>query len=222
LQEADLVLWIGPELETFLQRPLGNISAQKQISSFQLAGLYWPEREYLQNHDHHHGKDPHLWLDPHNAIVIARALAERLAEANPEAEKFYRANTEQFARDIEVLDKRLRGSLAPVTHRGFAVYHEGYQHFVTRFQLQQLGYVTFSPEQRSGAKHLYQLRNQLKGNAVCLFTEPYYDRDKASELADELGLRLGVLDPIGGENTQSYKELLNDMANALLACLSQA
>lgn len=222
LQEADLVLWIGPELEAFLQRPLGNIPVQKQISSFQLAGLHWPKEQHVQNNDdHHHGRDPHLWLDPQNAIVIARALAAKLVKINPEAETFYLANTERFVRDTEALNKQLSELLTPVSSRGFAVYHEGYQHFVTRFRLHQLGYVTFSPEQRPGAKHLYQLRNQLKGNAVCLFAEPYYDRRKASELADDLGLLLGVLDPIGNENTQSYKELLDSMANALLACLSQ-
>lgn len=233
LQEADLVLWVGKELEGFLYRPLGNKEANRQLSVFALEGLHWPaaldeahdhEGHSHHGHDHHHhdGRDPHLWLDPRNAGLIAMALAERLAELVPGQADGYRARALEFQQQMERLDKVLMQQLAPVRSVGFAVYHEGYQHFVDRYQLSQTGYVTYSPEQRPGARHLHQLRQKLKGKAVCLFTEPYYDQRMARELGEELGLTIGVLDPIGGEAVNSYAALMQNMAGDFLSCLQSA
>jgi zinc transport system substrate-binding protein len=231
LREADIVLWVGPELEAFLQRPLTSTAPTKQLSAYHLAGLHWPSEELQErlgapehNHGddhHHHDQDPHLWLDPRNGIVIARALAARLAQINPSSAEFYSANAERFAQEIIALDQQLVERLAVISAQGFAVYHEGYLHFVGRYQLRQLGFVTYTPERRPGARHLYQLRKELKEKATCLFTEPYYDQRSARELADELGLRVGVLDPIGGEHISTYRELINAMAGDFLACLAE-
>lgn len=231
LRQADLFVWVGPELETFLQRPLNNLAAKKLFSVYHLPGLRWPEElpearveaTHGDENDHrHHDQDPHLWLDPRNATVIARALAKKLAQQQPANAAFYIANAERFAQQNHELDQRMIEQLKPAMQQGFAVYHEGYLHFVKRYQLRQLGYVTYAPERRPGARHLHQLRLLLKGEARCLFIEPFYDPRTAQELGEELGLRIGVLDPIGGEHTESYNELMEAMALAFLTCLTQA
>lgn len=234
LREADLVLWVGKELEGFLYRPLANVDRNKQMAVFDLKSLYWPKavegddhdhddhHHHDHGHDHHHhhdGKDPHLWLDPRNAGVIATELAARLAIIDPQNASVFAENARRFATKIEKIDSALQKQLQPVRNKGFAVYHEGYQHFVDRYQLLQVGYVTYSPEQRPGAKHLYQLRQKLQGEAVCLFTEPYYDQRIARELGQELSLKIGVLDPIGGDNVVNYQQLIENMAKDFSACL---
>jgi zinc transport system substrate-binding protein len=222
LHKADLVLWVGPELETFLAQPLGNLSEAKTLSVFGLPGLFWPESELhdvLATENHLHERDPHLWLDPRNAAIVARAIAQKLGVIRPELTPVFLANAERFALEMETLDQRLSAELAPIKQEGFAVYHEGYLHFVDRYQLRQLGYVTYAPERRPGAKHLYQLRQSLIGRASCLFIEPYYDSGGARKMAKELGLRIGVLDPIGGEHIQTYEQLLIALAGEFLACL---
>src|SRR5690606_40614192 len=95
-----------------------------------------------------------------------------------------------FAAQQESLDQRLQELLKPLAHKGFAVYHEGYSHFAGRYGLHQVAYVTLSPERRPGARHLYQLRQQLENNASCLFIESYYDTRVGADLAQELNLRL--------------------------------
>lgn len=227
LRAADVVLWVGPELETFLQRPLANLTDTRVVSTFALPGMQWPEHSddaghgHHHDHHHHHDKDPHLWLDPRNAAVIARALATTLAGLRPSLADYFHANAERFAADMRRLDLHLATQLQPVREQGFAVYHEGYLHFVGRYQLRQINYVTYSPERRPGARHLHRLRQSLAGQAVCLFTEPYYDARAAKNLSDELGLRIGVLDPIGGEHVESYSQLMEYLARDFLACLSQ-
>lgn len=225
LKSADIVLWIGPELESFLRRPLSNLSPDRLLTSYDLAGLNWPQGksqyqdEGSESH-HHHTHDPHLWLDPRNAIVIARALANRLERLDEVHAGEYLANAERFAAAMERLDQRLLTDLAIVKRKGFAVYHEGYLHFVARYGLNQLAYVTVTPERRPGAKHLYQLRKLVKNKSDCLFIEPYYDHQNAQDLARELEVQLAIIDPIGEEQVTSYQQLLEYMAQAFLACLA--
>lgn len=230
LRAADLVVWVGPELETFLTRSLNNLPAARVLTTSDLPGLYWStvkEAGEVQpgahghNHSHRHDRDPHLWLDPHNAAVIAHALAARLALLDPASADDFHRRAAEFEEKMTALDAELRIGLEPVRKQGFAVYHQGYTHFVNRYQLQQLGYVAYSPERRPGAKHLYQLRQALSGKAVCVFAEPYYDQRSARELSESLGLRMGMLDPIGAEHIQSYEGLLREMAAGFLACLAE-
>lgn len=224
LNQADLVLWVGEELETFLHRPLQNLPENRRMTLSALSTLHWPVESHEEeghDHDHHHhgGRDPHLWLNPDNGQAIALALAERLAEREPSQAEGYRARARALVEELAALDERLKAQLQPLAERPFAVYHEGYSHFVSHYQLNQVASVTVSPERRPGARHLYELRQQLKG-AACLFTEPYYDMSAARRLADELGLQLGEVDLLGADATiDSYPELLERLGASVAGCL---
>ena len=226
LRRADLVLWIGPEMESFLARPLANLPAAKLITSYQLAGLYWPKASLKLDDGHHHAnhahtdKDPHVWLDPRNAAVIARALAARLAQLQPASAAEFHAKAAQFVASIEQLDQRLTQELKSVQAEGFAVYHEGYGHFVGRYGLHQVAYVTYTPERRPGAKHLTELRKVLASEGKCLFIEPHYKVQGMEEMAATLNLRIGLLDPIGDQQVSSYAQLLQQLGQSFLTCLA--
>lgn len=220
LHQAALVLWVGAELESFLDKPLRNLPPNRSISTYDLPGIQWPD-DIVEGSNHHgHSEDPHLWLNPQNAVVIAKALAVRLGQFHPEQAQLFAARAESFAQAMQILDNKLRVEMEPLKTQGFAVYHEGYAHFVAHYGLHQLGYVTYTPERRPGAKHTHQLRRILDAEGVCLFTEPFQKTEHLQELAKELDLRLGQLNPIGDNQVKSYKELLEGMGQAFSACLA--
>lgn len=220
LQKADVFLWVGPELESFLQKPLRNLSPTKIITTYELAGLNWPTEKESGNKDHHHAQDPHLWLDPRNAVVVAQALAEKLVQIDAANANQYRLNLQQFEVKMQQLDRKLQTSLKSARNVGFAVYHEGFSHFTSHYGLNELDYVTFTPEQKPGAKHMHQLRDKLAKEGKCLFLEPYNDLQSTRDLAQELHLRLGTLDALGTQGANTYTQLLEQMAGAFLACLA--
>ncbi|PUA28632.1 MAG: zinc ABC transporter substrate-binding protein [Cellvibrio sp. 79] len=225
LRDADLVLWVGPELESFLARSLANIPPAKVMATYDLPDLHWPENTVESDgHQHanhqHTGGDPHLWLDPRNAQVIARALAARMIAIDPQSARVYQANAERFIARIQQLDLQLNQQLAPIKSKGFAVYHEGYSHFVSRYGLHQVGYVTYAPERRPGARHLRELHEVLKQEGKCLFVEPYYQVESIEAMAKAIGLRIGTLDPIGDQQVSSYQQLLEKLGQSFLACLT--
>lgn len=224
LRDADLVLWVGAELESFLARPLANLPAQKVLSSYHLEGLYWPAPAHDDDHHHlnhqHTNKDPHLWLDPRNAVVIAQAIAQRLGQILPASAEQFSRNAEQFKQAVGVLDTQLGTQLAPVSKQGFAVYHEGYSHFVSRYSLHQLAYVTYTPERRPGARHLQELRKLLAKEGRCVFLEPYQHNRAIEDMVLSLGLKLGLLEPMGNPQVSTYSQLMELLAQSFLTCLA--
>ncbi len=221
MQKADIVLWIGPELESFLQKPTANLPAAKLITAYRLEGMNWPAEHYsAQAHNHSHEHDPHLWLDPRNAIIIAKALTTKLSEIDKAEELQYAANLRGFSSRMTALDSELQKSMKPLTGRGFAVYHEGFAHFVSHYGLRQLDFVALTPEQKPGAKHLLKLRELLAKEGHCLFLEPYNDMRPTQSLALELHLKIGELDALGVRNPSSYAQLLERLAEDFSACLT--
>ena len=221
LQAADVVVWVGPEMETFLVRSLKRVPAERLVEAQKLPGVGWPGNDaapHGAHEGHFHQRDPHIWLNPHNGALIAEAVAKRLGELDPEGREYYRRNAVDLNERLQDLDRELRERMQPLSGLGFAVYHEGYRHFVDRYGLTQLGHVTFGPEQRPGARHLHRLRQSL-AQAHCLFLEPYYDTGLAEELADDLGLQVGQLDPLG-LGSSSYPQLLEAMGQSFLDCLA--
>jgi len=225
IHDADIILWVGPELESFLAKPLQNSVDTKVITTYELTSLHWPipsagTSKHEHAHQHEHNQDPHLWLDPRNAVVIAHQLALRFSEIAPTHAAEFSANDNRFKQEMETLDKDIAQSLAPVKTIGFGVYHEGYAHFVAHYQLHQVGYVTYTPERRPGAKHIQELRNVLLQDGQCLFMEPQASGSAVTELARSLNLRTGLLDPIGNDDVASYAQLLSNMREQFLACLA--
>lgn len=222
LQKADIFLWVGPELEGFLQKSIRNLPRDRIITAYNLPAMNWPEDAHDSAGEHHHERDPHLWLDPRNAVVVARALSAQLIRRDPTNTALYDKNMQIFALKMAELDRILTSKLAPFAGLGFAVYHEGYQHFVSRYGLHQLNYVTFTPEQRPGAKHLQQLRNALTKEGHCLFLEPYNEQQSMRDLAQELKLKTGILDALGSqEGIVSYSQLIELMADSVANCLTK-
>lgn len=219
LQEADIFLWVGAELESFLKKPVSNLGSAKVIANYELSGLNWPT-EPARGSRHTHKHDPHIWLDPRNSILIAKSLTDMLIKIDPTNSSVYGQNLRTFATKMLELDKLLAEKLKPISTRGFVVYHEGYTHFVSRYKLTQLDYVTFTPEQKPGAKHLVGVREKLAKEGVCIFSEPYTDTQAVQALARDLKLQVGILDALGTQEVTNYSQLLERLADAFLTCLA--
>lgn len=221
LQSADLVLWVGPILEPFLEKPLRQHPAAQPV--MQLPGLQWPHQD--AHSDHAHGdRDPHLWLNPDNAVLIIRWLAAQLMLAAPDQAAAIAVRRDQTLARLSALTERLAQQLSPLGEMAFIAHHPAYGHFNQRFGLRQLAWVALTPEQKPGARHLMALQQQAAG-AKCLVTESFYDSHSSQQLARQLGLRQVVLDPMGagvGPAPQRYERLLEQLASGLQDCLAPA
>ncbi|MCP5433120.1 MAG: zinc ABC transporter substrate-binding protein [Alphaproteobacteria bacterium] len=230
LSGADLVVWVGPGLERFLDKPLRALAGRgDRLTLSETSGLrLLPARppgpfEAAHEDDGHGPSDPHIWLDAANAALLARALADRLAALDPENGPAYRANADRLATALAALDGELKARLAGLAHRPIVVFHDAYRYFEEAYDLNVVAAVTVSPSRLPSAHRLEELRGLIaRSGAVCLFVEPQFEPRFVAILADGLPVRTGTLDPLGTDHVpgpELYGELMRDIARNLASCL---
>lgn len=240
LSEAELVLWVGESLETSLTRVLPTLAPKaRRVALLETPGLKllpmrrgeaWGAHEH--GHDHAHEgaaplkeMDPHFWLDPTNSQVVVLAVAELLAEMDPEAANLYRGNAKHLVGELNKIDREMAKSLSFVKGIPFVVFHDAYQYLERRYGLKAVGAVAVSPEQAPGAKRIAELRETIRASgAHCLFAEPQFESALLTSLLRDTGIHGGVLDPLGAgllPGPDGYFHVFREMAFSLRNCLTR-
>ncbi|MCA4822513.1 MAG: zinc ABC transporter substrate-binding protein ZnuA [Serratia rubidaea] len=237
LRSADLVVWVGPELEAFLSKPLQPIDAQNQLSVAALPAIkplllkdaeggehHHEGHDDEHEHGHHHGEyNMHLWLSPEMAKVTAIAIHDRLLELMPQNKDKLDANLRQFENLLTQTDKNVGKMLTPVQGKGYFVFHDAYGYFEKHYGLSPLGHFTVNPEIQPGAQRLHQIRTQLvEQKAVCVFAEPQFRPAVITAVAKGTKVRSGTLDPLGSGialGKDSYGNFLTALSNQYVSCL---
>lgn len=235
LDNADLFYWIGPDLENFLPRLLKQRS-QPSVAAQDLPDLHL--QYFAEAHDHDHGHaliehdhahqpgtvDAHLWLDPHNAELIAQRISADLSALDPENAAHYAANLQAFSQALQEVDGQLKVELAPLKNQPFFVFHEAFNYFEQAYGLAHTGVFAVSSEVQPGAKHVQQMRTRLQqAGAACVFSEPPLQPRLAQTLAAGLPVKLAELDALGVDipvSAQGYTQLLRNLGAQFSACLS--
>jgi zinc transport system substrate-binding protein len=229
LNEADLVVWVGPEMESFLVQPLarhpGRVLTLLEAPGVRvLAGAHQADSGPGPGHPHASGeRDPHIWLDPRNAIAAAAAMTQVLSELDPERGGLYRANGERLQARLRGLDQGLEQRLQPLRGRPFLVFHDAYRYLEARYGLHSVGAVVTGPERRPGARRVRELRARIKASgARCVFSEPQFQSSLLTVLTEDSHARAAVLDPVGADlepGPDAYFRLMNRLADQLVGCL---
>ncbi|MDV6227117.1 zinc ABC transporter substrate-binding protein ZnuA [Nitratireductor aquimarinus] len=246
LANADLVFWVGPGLEVFLEKPLETLAGEAtQVALSDSEGLTLLEmreggafeahshgddhddhddhgheaEEDGHDHAHDHGPDAHLWLDPDNAKIMVSAIAEALSAADAENASAYAANAAALNERIAALQTGLSAELEPVKDRPFIVFHDAYQYFEKQFGLAAAGSITVSPEIIPGAQRVDEIRTKVRElDAACVFAEPQFEPRLVEVVTEGTDAKSGVLDPLGAE-IEDGKDLYFELMRGMAASL---
>ena len=248
LENADLVIWIGEDLEAFLEKPLDTIAKKaKNIEVMDLKGikkLEFREKNIFEEHDDHkekdghkehddhkekdghdeghgHGEhDPHVWLDPINAKVIVKEITNQLVQLDSKNSSIYKSNSKKALTEIDKLVKDIKKDLNKDLR--FVVFHDAYQYFENRFDIKVLGALTVNMDVMPGAEQLSKIRETIEHEKVnCLFSEPQYNPAIIKSIAKDTNVKIGILDPLGAELDKGknlYFDLLKNMSTSFKGC----
>ena len=246
LQEADIVFWVGEDIENFLEKPLGSIAKNaEKIELLDIKGLKklkFRERNVFEGHDDHghkeddhddhakkedgheghaHGEfDPHIWLDPLNAKVILKEMTKHLVENDQKNASVYKDNLKKANKDLDKLVKQVKSEL----NKDFKsiVFHDAYQYFEKRFKVNVLGAFTVNTDVLPGAEQLKEIREIIEHDKVtCVFSEPQFNPDIINAVAKDMNISTGVLDPLGATLTPGknlYFDLIKNMSKSFKGC----
>ncbi len=174
------------------------------------------------DHDGHaHGEfDPHIWLDPINAKAMLNEMAEHLIENDPKNESKYKSNLAKALQEIDKLTidvmTDLSSSVASI------VFHDAYQYFEKRFNVNILGAFTVNTDVMPGAEQLAEIREIIEHDKVaCVFSEPQFNPDIIKAVAKDMNIKTGVVDPLGATldpGKDLYFNLIRNMSASFKGC----
>jgi len=230
IARADVVFEIGPDMETYLIGPLRALGRRSTVVVLERApgvrlvparrGGLWGEDSNARG-----PSDPHIWLDPQNAIAMTRAIATALGRIDPSRAPAYRANAVRQIALLEALDRELAVVLAPVRQRRYLVFHDAYHYLEARYGLKPAGAVTAAPDRPVGVRRMAELHEAVAaGRAACLFREPQFPPKLIDALDENTKARVGVLDPLGADLEPGpglYPRLMRNLAQSLAGCLGR-
>ncbi|MCO5341618.1 zinc ABC transporter substrate-binding protein ZnuA [Aeromonas veronii] len=244
INSADLVVWVGPELEGFMAKPLANHShalALTQVEGMPLFNYATQDSHDSHDHDdhdhaahehgdhdegheghHHEGVDPHIWLGPTQAKVIAKAIASELGKLDPANQARYDANLAAFDTKVDAKDKVIAGQMKAVNEKGYFVFHEAYGYWERHYGMSSKGHFTVSPERRPGAKTLVDIRKALEEKqASCIYAEPQFSPAVIESVARNTGAKVLLLDEVGEQvplGPDGYPQFMQQLADAFAQC----
>src|SRR5476649_3109681 len=114
MRSADLVVWVGPEMEAYMTKSAAHLPANRQVEIATLATvkplLQKGDEEEGEGHDHqhtdghdehHHGEyNMHVWMSPEIAKQTAIAIHAKLLELMPQKKDKLDANLKQFEESL--------------------------------------------------------------------------------------------------------------------------
>lgn len=231
LSTADLIVWIGPQLEAFLVRPLATLApSAQQITVSALEGITLLRlRDSHAGHEGHSATaepapayDMHLWLDPVNAAAMVGAIAARLQQIDAANAQIYAQNAAALAVRLDASRQAIQARLSGTQIPPFVVFHDAYQYFEKRFGLQPAAVVTLDPERPPGAARIRALQKQMRQDKVaCVFAEPQFESRLIATLVEGTPVQISVLDPLGAglpDDGELYFSLLDQLATGLTGC----
>jgi zinc transport system substrate-binding protein len=177
------------------------------------------EEEHAEEGHEHGDVDPHFWLDPLLVADFGDAVADELAEVDPDHADTYAANAADLRRDLEALDADFTQGLAHCERTTVVVSHEAFS-YLARYGLDFEAIVGLSPDAEPTAADLARLEELVASDGVTtVFSERLGSAKAADTLASDVGVSTAVLDPIEGlsdaTSDEDYLSLMRENLTAL-------
>jgi len=172
------------------------------------------EEEAEGEHGHHPGgTDPHVWLSPRDARRIVENIRDCLIALAPEhAEKFH-ANAERYQERLTALDREIAALFPPGGKRAFLVFHPSWGYFARDYGLEQIAIEAEGkePSPRSLARLIETARR--KGIRT-VFISPQTSDKTARAVAEALGARVAIANPLAGDYLENLKRFAHAIAES--------
>ena len=213
LADAEILLWVGPQLEEALSESIATAAASVintyaliQENGLTVSGAI----------------DPHVWLSTQNARLIAAALTRELAEKDSGNRQLYENNRNDFFNSLDSLDAEIFATLEGLQEMPFAVYHNAFRYYEKQYGLTHIASYTENEELQPGIRKVLEVREQLADNNVnCLLLEPSNNPEEISQLT-ERDMKLVSIDILGFDyaaNKTGYRDFMRGITQAIKTCL---
>lgn len=238
LAKAEMIIWIGPQMETSLTKV---IEQQERSAATTIVSAMRAKNLKLLNkrkqHSHHREKhnpassreksqmiDPHIWLSTFNAIAISKHITEQLIVHYPNNSRQYNNNLDKLLGKIKQTRDFIKTNLK-ANRQPFIVYHDAFQYFENENMLNYIDTVNFSDETGPSLRHIREIKALInKNNIQCLL----YQAPKPAvinSLIQQTAIKATALDPLGmntNNDKNAWFELMQQLTLNISRCLTSS
>ncbi|SHK84194.1 metal ABC transporter substrate-binding protein [Desulforamulus aeronauticus] len=225
LGKAAVFIYCGSGIEPWLEKTLPSIDQNKVLVNAGRNIELLPAKEEQTAHgnqqdDHHHAKvDPHIWVDPLNAVIMVDHILSGLVQADEQNKAYYQANAAAFKKQLLALHKEYETALAGAQGKEFVVSHAAFGYLAHRYGLKQVAIRGLSPEVEPSPNDMAEIVKLAREKGIkYIFTESLVSPKVSEALASELSAKTLVLNPVGGltkEEIAAGKDYLSVMGENL-------
>jgi zinc transport system substrate-binding protein len=166
--------------------------------------------------------DPHFWQDPLLLADVGDAVAERLAKVDPTHADDYTANAQDLRGDLERLDQEYADGLSGCARDTIVVSHDAFG-YLQRYGVTMDAILGLSPDSEPTPADLARLQKLIRSDGITtVFSESLASPETAEALADDMGVKSEVLDPIEGLSNDTADEDYLSLMRSNLTSLEEA
>ena len=136
-----------------------------------------------EEHDnsHHNEYDPHIWLNPQNAIGMVKNIEEELCNIDPQNKEYYQQNAENYIKQLTNLDNEIETTIKESKKNKIAFGGTfAYAYFIQRYNLQYVSAYDSCGENSEAkcnkSKRSYRLHERKQHK--CNFLSRSYQQEK--------------------------------------------
>ncbi len=201
LNRADVLLLNGVGLEFWQDKVLNSLDNPNLRVVILSEGLHIEQAVEEGNV----GGNPHLWLDVVNAIIYVTRIRDAFAAADPQGAEVYSQNSARYIEDLKALDREIMLTVAQFPNKKFIAFHPAWIYFARRYGLEQAAVVEETPGQEPSPAqiaHIVEVARSIGAKAI--FAEPQFSPKAAQVIAEESGIQVLFLNPLGEPPDYQY------------------
>jgi ABC-type Zn uptake system ZnuABC Zn-binding protein ZnuA len=201
IEDSLLLVYNGADLEAGI--PIDEIDVPKfavadhvgELLPFEEAGEHAGEEEQASGEEERGSLDPHVWMDPSRVAAALPALADALAEADPDHAEGYRGRAESYAAELRELDAEIQRQLGsiPPQNRKLVTSHDAMGYFADRYGLEVLAtpFPASGPEAEASAQTIKEVEDAIRSSGVpTIFAQETDDPEVLERIARETGVSI--------------------------------
>ena len=194
---ADAVIISGAGLEDFMEDALSSAACVIDASQ----GIAFAESHNDghghegHEHAHAHGHDPHIWLSPANAKVMAQNICRELCSLYPAHCELFKSNLQLLISDLDALDAYGKAQLSGLSSRELITFHDGFSYFAESFDLHILRAIEEESGSEASAAQLIELINLVQDHHLsAIFVESNGADSAARIISAQTKVKIFTLD----------------------------
>ena len=191
LSEADIFIYNGMGMESWAEKTASSVKNNDLLIVEASDGV----PDIAENYD------PHVWLDPSNAIVEMENIKNAFCEKDAKNADYYNKNFELCKEKTDKLINEYRKATSSFLDRNVVTAHEAYGYLCDAFNLNQTSIEGLQGESDPSPAKMAEIIDFIEVNNIKYIFAEAMDTSKVVEsVAKETGAQVLTLSPFEGDS----------------------